>query len=231
MEVARRSSSSRLGIPQSEVFGTVVFAFAFRFGCFALMVWLALGAESRPAPSLPDAVLARVPYVAWVDRFNFLLWALGYVPVAIALWLFDVKRFCRYMVTSGWLSLARGVCIAVTGLGPVNGADVNVGMSSEQRIRAFLALISPIGVFFRNVPHAYLTKDLFFSGHTATTALLLFYVWKFPRLRWPMLFAHLLVVASVFFAHLHYTIDVLGAYACAFSLFVLREHGFRTVVR
>ncbi len=38
-----------------------------------------------------------------------------------------------------------------------------------------------------------------------------------------MLVAHALVVTSVFLAHLHYTIDVIGAYAIAFSLFVLRE--------
>jgi hypothetical protein len=49
------------------------------------------------------------------------------------------------------------------------------------------------------------------------------YVWRYPRLRQAMLLAHALVVASVFLAHLHYTIDVIGAYAITFSLFCLRE--------
>ncbi len=57
----------------------------------------------------------------------------------------------------------------------------------------------------------------------ATTVLLLLYVWPFPRLRWWMLAGHLVVVASVFLSHLHYTIDVIGGYAMAFSLFCLRE--------
>ena len=70
---------------------------------------------------------------------------------------------------------------------------------------------------------AYLTKDLFFSGHTATTFVLLLYLWRFPRLRVPATVAHVAVVASVLFSHLHYAIDVAGAYAVAFSIFVLRE--------
>jgi len=69
----------------------------------------------------------------------------------------------------------------------------------------------------------YLTKDLFFSGHTSSTFLLLLYVWRYRVLRWWMLTGHVLVVASIFFSHLHYTIDVIGAYAITFSLFALRE--------
>jgi len=203
--------------------GQVAFALAFRFACFAAMVWMALWAEARPAPSLPDAVLQRVPYVAWVDRYNYVAWALAYMPVAALLLWRDVRRFCRYMVTSGLLSLARGLCILATGLGPVNGPDINAGMDYEHRLAAFWGIVSPIGVFARNTPHAYLTKDLFFSGHTATTVLLLLYVWPYPVLRRWMLLGHVLVVASVFFSHLHYTIDVVGGYAIAFSLFCLRE--------
>ncbi len=43
------------------------------------------------------------------------------------------------------------------------------------------------------------------------------------RLRAPAIAAHVLVVASVFLAHLHYAIDVAGAYAVTFALFALRE--------
>jgi hypothetical protein len=38
-----------------------------------------------------------------------------------------------------------------------------------------------------------------------------------------MLLGHIVVVASVFVSHLHYTIDVIGAYAVAYALFKLRE--------
>ena len=208
----------------------VLGAVAFRMACFAAMVWLALLAESRPAPSLPDALLARVPYVPWVDRWNYALWTAAYVPVALLLLWKDARRFCRYMVVSGLLALARGLCILATGLGPTRGADVNAGMDAETRWRTFVHLASPVEVVADNLPRTYLTKDLFFSGHTATTLLLLLYVWRYPRLRAAMLVGHLLVVASVFLAHLHYTIDVVGAYAITFSLFVLCEGELRRLL-
>ena len=209
---------------------TVLGAVLFRVVCFAAMVWLALLAEARPAPSLPDALLAHVPYVAWVDRWNYALWTAAYLPVALLLLARDARRFCRYMVVSGLLALVRGACILATGLGPTRGADVNAGMDAGARWHAFVHLASPVGVLGDNTPHAYLTKDLFFSGHTATTLLLLLYVWRYPRLRTAMLVGHLLVVASVFLAHLHYTIDVVGAYAVTFSLFVLCEGELRRLL-
>ncbi len=188
------------------------------------MVWLALWGEARPAPSLPDLVLQHVPYVPWVDRYNYFIWLFAYVPIGLTLLWLDAARFVRYMVTSGLLSLVRGVCIVVTGLGPVNGVDVHAGLDDASRWASFLTLVSPFG-FFNPEGGAVvsLTKDLFFSGHTATTFLLLLYVWRFKKLRMVMLVMHVLVVTSVFFAHLHYTIDVIGAYAITFSLFAIRE--------
>lgn len=188
------------------------------------MVWLALWAEARPAPSLPDLVLSHVPYVPWVDRWNYVIWVVAYLPVAVTLLWVDVARFIRYMVSSGLLSLIRGVCIAVTGLGPVNGVDLHAGLDEETRWEMFWRLVTPLGFFdAKGGASVSLTKDLFFSGHTATTFLLLLYVWRFQRLRAAMLVMHLFVVLSVFFAHLHYTIDVIGAYAITYCVFAARE--------
>lgn len=204
-------------------------SFAFRFACYALMLWLALWAEARPAPSLPDAVLAVVPYVGWVDRNNYLLWLVAYVPVGLWLLATDGDRFVRYMVSSGLLAVTRGICIVATGLGPAHGTDVNAGLTPEARSAAFWQLVNPFGFFAPGgSAQVYLTKDLFFSGHTGTTFLLLLYVWKYPRLRWPMLVGHILVVTSLFFAHLHYTIDVIGAYAITYTLFAVREKQWRS---
>jgi hypothetical protein len=205
--------------------GRIAVAFAFRYACFAAMIALAVWNEGRPAPHLPDLVIDHLPYSPFVDRWNYVLWLVAYVPVALGLLATDADRFCRYMWSSGLLSLARGVSIVATGLGPVRGEDVNVARLAAPgaMTRAFLEVIDPFGVFFRESAHIYLTKDLYFSGHTATTLLLLLYVWPYPRLRWPMLASHVLVVASVFLSHLHYTIDVIGAYAVAFALFTLRE--------
>lgn len=201
-------------------------AVLFRYVCFVAMIALSLWAESRPAPHLPDLLIDRIPYVESVDRYNYWLLAAGYVPMAVWLLVRDPKRFCRYCVSAGLLSLLRGVCIVVTGLGPVRGPDLHAGMFERDPTlfaRALLDMASPLGLLLRDAPHVYLTKDLFFSGHTAATCLLLLYVWPFVTLRRLMLATHIAVVASVFFAHLHYTIDVIGAYAMALAMFALRE--------
>jgi hypothetical protein len=198
-------------------------ALAFRFACYAVMTALALWNEYRPAPTLPDLLVQHVPYLPWVDRLNYVAWLLLYVPMSWALVAADTGRWCRYMVTGGLVSLARGVTISLTGLGPPDPAHAGSGLAGRAYGEALVDLLSPIDVFAHGSARTYLTQDMFFSGHTASTVLLLFYVWRFPRLRWPMLAAHLLIVASVFFSHLHYAIDVVGAYAVTFSLYALRE--------
>jgi hypothetical protein len=208
----------------------VVAAVLFRYACFVAMLALSLWGEGRPAPHLPDLLLDHLPYVGLVDRYNHWLLTLAYIPLALALLVVDARRFVRYNVTSGLLSLLRGLCIAATGLGPVRGPDVHAGLFFDAAGRprsdfwqALFDLSTPGGLFGRDAAHVYLTKDLFFSGHTGVTFLLLLYLWPHRRLRWLMLVGHLLVVASVLLAHLHYTIDIVGAYAIAFSLYALRE--------
>lgn len=200
-------------------------SFAFRSACYAVMLWLALWAEAQPAPAgLPDRVLELVPYVPWIDAYNYVVWLVLYVPLSVAFLFTQPERFTRYMYSAGWVALIRGACIVVTGLGPVRGADLHAGLDLATRWRAFLDLTLHLGLFDpAGSAHVYLTKDLFFSGHTATTLLLLLYVWRSKRLRLAALVAHLVVVASVFLSHLHYTIDVLGAYAVVLAFFALRE--------
>lgn len=206
-------------------------ALAFRYACYALMMVAALWAEGRPAPHLPDLLIDRVPYLDWVDRGNYWLLTLAYLPVALVLLWIAPARFCRYNVTSGLLSLCRGACIALTGLGPVRGPDVHAGrfltaggdFDWGRYLHGLYELLVPLGFLLTGPDRVYLTKDLFFSGHTGVTFLLLLYAWPYPRLRAAMLAGHVLVVASVVLAHLHYTIDIAGAYAVAFALFALRE--------
>lgn len=198
----------------------------FRYLCWVAMMALALYGEGRGAPHLPDLIVDQLPYQPLVDRYNHYLLTVAYVPVGLALLFVNPGRFCRYNVTTGLMSVVRGVCIAVTGLGPVRGPDLHAGIFDghpELYWRALWELSTPGGQLLRDAAHIYLNKDLFFSGHTGATVMLLLYVWPHRRLRAVMLCGHIVVVASVFLSHLHYTIDVIGAYAVAFSLYVLRE--------
>ncbi|GEJ55813.1 phosphatase PAP2-related protein [Anaeromyxobacter diazotrophicus] len=202
----------------------ILLALAFRGACYALMTAAAVWAERRPAPgALPDLVLGALPYLGWVARANYLLWLALYLPLALALLATDPDRWVRYMVTGGLVSLARGVTLALTGLGPPDPAHAGPGLADRGAWQAWLELVSPWGVFAHGSAQAYLTKDLFFSGHTATTFLLLLYAWRDRRLRWLALAAHVLVVASVLLARIHYAIDVAGAWAFTFALYAARE--------
>jgi hypothetical protein len=128
---------------------------------------------------------------------------IAWVPGALLLLVADVERWARFVAAGGWITLLRGLCIAATGLGPVRPGAV-----------------SPLDAQGNPL---YFTKDCFFSGHTATTFLLLLYVWRFPRLRAMVLALHVAVVVTVFLARMHYTIDVIGAYAVVLSVYFLRE--------
>ncbi len=187
------------------------------------MTALALWNELRPAATVPDLAIEHVPFVPAVARANYLLWLALYLPLVAVLLYSEPRRWVRYMVTGGLVSLVRGATIALTGLGPPDPSVAGPGVAGHAFWPAFLDLVSPLGVFARNSYGVYLTKDLFFSGHAATTFLLVLYLWHRPCLRWAALAAHAAVVLSVLFSHIHYAIDVVGAWAFTFAIYALRE--------
>jgi hypothetical protein len=203
--------------------GSVPVALAWRYGCHAAMLLLTLWNEGRPAPHLPDTLLDRLPRLAWLEASNYWIWLAVYVPVALLLWRRDRGAFLRFLYVGGVVSLVRGICVDLTGLGPVYGPDVNAGLYGAALIHAWLRLIDPFASLFGDAAHVYLTKDLFFSGHASSTFLLWLYCRGRGRLGPAALAAHLLTVAVVLLSHLHYTIDVIGAWAITFSLYVLAE--------
>jgi hypothetical protein len=198
-------------------------ALLFRAGAYAAMTAAAIWNERRPAPPLPDAVLAAVPYVDAVARANYVVWLVFTVPVAVGVLWLAPRRFVRMTVSAGLVSLARGATLLMTGLGAPAPLQGGVGIAGRSFGEVFRSLLSPWAVFADGAMRAYLTKDLFFSGHTATTFLLVLYAWPARPLRRVALAGHAVVVASVFLAHLHYAIDVAGAYAFTFAIFALRE--------
>ncbi len=221
---ATRAAAPRTALQAAvEVAPAVAGAVAFRLACYAVMTALALWAERRAAPTVPDAVLSAVPYVGWVARANYRLWLVAYVPLSVALLASEPRRWVRYMVTGGLVSLARGVTIVLTGLGAPDPAHAGPGGAGADFVTAWLQLVSPAAVFGRGAANVYLTKDLFFSGHAATTLLLFLYLRHRPRLRAVALAAHAVAVASVILGHLHYAIDVVGAWAVTFAIYALRE--------
>jgi membrane-associated phospholipid phosphatase len=203
----------------------IALALLLRYASFAAMCALALANETTRGPSLRDPLLEVLPYLPWVDRINWVLWLCLYLPLGLACFWTDTRRWIHYMHTGALVSLARGVCILATQLGPPNPGHVGPGIGERSFAQAWLELISPLHVFVDSSQAAYLTQDLFFSGHTATSFLLWLYLRERRVLGWIALLAHVLITASVLFAHLHYTIDIIGAWAVTYSLFALRTRG------
>jgi hypothetical protein len=204
---------------------SVAAGLAWRYVTHALMLGLALWNEGRPAPSLPDTLLEHIPRSAFLARHNYTLWLLAYLPAGLWLWAKDRRLFVRFLWVGGWVSLLRGLTICATGLGPVDGHDVNAGLDAATRLQAFLAIVNPLSALTTDAPHVYLTKDLFFSGHTSSTFLLWLYARRIPRLGPVALAAHVATVGVVFAAHLHYTIDVIGAWALTYAVYRFFEAG------
>ena len=198
-------------------------ALGWRYLCHAIMLFLALLNEPRVAPQLPDTILSLIPRSDLIDVYNYHIWVVCYLPVALWLWRKDRDAFVHFLYVGGLLSLLRGVCIGMTGLGPVHLSDVNAGITYAEVVKAWVVLINPFSTLMDQAAHVYLTKDLFFSGHTATTFLLWLYCRRHKTLGRVALAAHLIVVSTVFMSHLHYTIDVIGAWAITYTLFKQTE--------
>ena len=202
---------------------SIPMAIGWRYCTHSIMIFLALVNEMRPAPHLPDAILSVVPYVEVIGRYNYHFWVICYLPVAI--WLYTRQRhlFVHFLYVGGVLSLLRGVCILMTGLGPVQGADLNAGIGFDEVVNAWVVLVNPFSTLLGDAAHIYLTKDLFFSGHTSSTFLLWLYCRHEKGLGTVALIAHILVVSTVFLSHLHYTIDVIGAWAITYMLYSVAQ--------
>lgn len=217
----------REGYPWRVFFAWLGGAVLFRYLCHSLMLLPVLLNELRPAPTLPDTLLAVVPRLPWLARANYYLWAACYFPPVLYLLWRDRRLFARFVLLDGALSLTRGLMIPLTGLGPPFGADVNA-------LRPFAfwptwwKLVDPWRALVGGSAGVYLTKDMFFSGHVATTFLLFLFGRKLGRRPARVFLAlHVFTLAVVFLSHLHYTIDVIGAYAVTFALFTLGDPWLR----
>lgn len=214
-----------------RVLAVLLASLTFRYLCVKAMIALSLWAERQPAPTLADALVDRVPYLPWMYNINYAVWIVGVAPVSLYLLFTEPARYARYSVTDGLLSLVRGLCVAVTSLGPVSGlTDPNAAVTAATA-DGLTRATAPVNGVIAHERQLFLTHDMFFSGHTATTFLLLLYVMHAPRLRGPMAVAHVAVVVTLVFGHMHYTIDLIGAWAVTFTLFWLREGDVRGFLR
>ena len=189
------------------------------------MIAAAVWNELRPAPTVPDLVLAHVPYVA-VGRARRTTCS-GSRPTCRSRSRSSgcaPRTFARYTVTAGLVSLARGATLVAHRPRRARPRDRRPGHRRPRRRSTPSSRSSRPGRSSRRTRWPPTSRRTSSSPATpprrscsrCTCGAFLACACRRSR-RTP------LVVASVFLSHLHYAIDVAGAYAVAFSIFVLRE--------
>lgn len=69
--------------------------------------------------------------------------------------------------------------------------------------------------------------DLFFSGHTGMPFLMMLIFWHKKPLRWFFLITTIIGATTVLLGHLHYSIDIFGAFFITYTIFALAKKFFK----
>ena len=155
-------------------------------------------AEARQGVVLPDPILNLFNPI----DLTWLIFALIYISLVVAI-ITLIKNPKQLMFTIQVYSFMVAVRIAAMYLLPLEPPE------------KMIILSDPLVEFFGTGQT--LTKDLFFSGHTATL-FILFLVSDNKIIKTVFLISTIAVAISVLLQHVHYTIDVFAAvfftYAC-----------------
>jgi hypothetical protein len=162
--------------------------------------------EKRNGVVLNDLLLAQIP----PHNVSVLIFAVIWGMILLILYrcLHDPSILITYCFTLAFVTIARVICISLVPLSPPIG---------------LIPLSDPLsGVFYGE---ANITKDLFFSGHTAT----LMTIFLCLRRKTDRLIGLLAVVAIailLLIQHIHYTIDILAAPVIVYLIFSATKRFF-----
>ncbi len=176
---------------------------------FALSLWInfhaGIYATSRSSNYVTDVILSNIP----VFHPEFL-----FVYGSVLLWVFvgilclAKPRIIPFTLKSiALFVLVRAVFISITHIGPFpTHMEINPA--------------SIVGDFTFG-------GDLFFSGHTGLPFLMALIFWENRFLRYTFIIASVVFAVVVLLAHLHYSIDVLGAFFITYTIFHIAEVIFK----
>jgi len=144
----------------------------------------------RPAVKVPDLILDRLPTIDLSFLFTY-----GYMALIVGMFVYPLFRRIRMLhvvaIQFSLLLIVRSLFMIFTHVGTPEGA---------------VAVHFP-GLFSR----LYFENDMFFSGHTAMP-FLGFYLFRENRLRYVYLVGSIVMGVVVLAMHVHYSIDVFGAF-------------------
>ena len=157
--------------------------------------------EQKSGPVLNDWVLNQLPATDVSIAIFLIIWATALLLIVRA------RRspavFMLFVYGYVIVSLSRMISITLVPLDPPVG---------------LIPLIDPISNAFYG--KSYITKDLFYSGHTSTI-FLMFLCFRQRLARLLALIGSFLVGGLLLVQHVHYTVDVLGAFVFTYPLYWL----------
>ncbi len=170
-----------------------------------VVTWFAIVyATDHSSSPVSDIILSNIP-VFDVDGI-FIYGPLLYWIIVSVYLLSDPKKLPFSLKTIGLFLLIRSACISMTHIGPfIPNSTTSGGI---------------LGVFTTG-------NDLFFSSHTGLPFLMALVFWDDKYMRYFSLAASVFFGAIVLMAHLHYTIDVFGAFFITFSIFSIAKVFFK----
>ncbi|HUB62376.1 MAG TPA: phosphatase PAP2 family protein [Puia sp.] len=149
--------------------------------------------EQRPGIVLNDPLLAVIPAHNVSIPLFILIWSLSTLTAIRAVR--NPRIFLVFIWSFLLLSIFRTLAITLVPLDPPAG---------------LIGLADPLSNFFYGHDR-FVTKDLFFSGHTSTMFLLYFCLTR-PGDRRAALLVTFGVAALLLIQHIHYTLDILGGF-------------------
>ena len=210
-------------ISNKKIFSALII----HYFAYVIMQTLALISETKRGPSLPDRLHEWITPKREYDWINNQVWFILLMISIIYLCLFQKKSAILYLLVGSMVSVFRGLFNYLTTLGPpfaLNSQVPNEVMQLNLDGFTFSLFINhclPLSILWENSNGVFfLTQDLFFSGHTASTFLLLICLNKKNWLYYLFLLYHINTVLFLIITHEHYSIDILGAYFVVYSCFM-----------
>ncbi|MFA5936610.1 MAG: phosphatase PAP2-related protein [Candidatus Paceibacterota bacterium] len=154
--------------------------------------------------SVTDIILSNIPVYNVYYLFTYgtlLVW----VPLIFIIFLHP-KRIPFVLKSIALFLIIRSIFVCLTHIGPFP-TQINIagGLNSVMNF----------------------TGDLFFSGHTGLPFLLALIFWQEKNLRFFFLICSVFFGIVVLLGHLHYSIDVLGAFFITYAIFHMAEFFFK----
>jgi hypothetical protein len=197
-------NSHKLLWAQKGFFFSVLFGLALFIASLFINYFAGTYATLRASNSVRDILLDNIP--AFNVDLIFVNGFYVFIFFVVGLLIYTPKALPFVLKASALFVLVRSFFITLTHIGP---SPLQIVISSS----AIFDTFSFVG-------------DLFFSGHTGLPFLLSLIFWQNIYLRLFFVLSSVVFGAAVILGHLHYSIDVFGAFFITYTIFHVARHLF-----